>query len=156
MPAPTAGKSSETPGNASPDTTTQTQNVGDGSFYGAEMAIDASVNEKLTVGANYTVISRKIKDALQPSLRPTGVRIPLRNERIWRKYCRMVAADMLLQREGESSLPRHRCAFCTLLRFRHIQSLSFLVSRSAFNKDCLSNSELQKPGSFLPHLPKRF
>jgi FRG domain-containing protein len=31
------------------------------------------------------------------NMRPTGVRIPLRNERIWRQYCRMLATDMLVQ-----------------------------------------------------------
>jgi iron complex outermembrane recepter protein len=56
-----------------PDTTTQTQNVGDGRFYGAEFAVDASVTSTLTVGGNYTAISRTIRDALQPSLQPTGV-----------------------------------------------------------------------------------
>jgi iron complex outermembrane receptor protein len=56
-----------------PDTTTQTQNVGDGRFYGAEFAVDASVTSALTVGGNYTAISRTIRDALQPNLRPTGV-----------------------------------------------------------------------------------
>jgi iron complex outermembrane receptor protein len=56
-----------------PDTTTQTQNVGDGRFYGAEFAVDAPVSSVLTVGGNYTAISRTIRDALQPNLRPTGV-----------------------------------------------------------------------------------
>jgi iron complex outermembrane receptor protein len=56
-----------------PDTTTQTQNVGDGRFYGAELSIDAAVATPLTVGGNYTALSRTIHDALQPNLRPTGV-----------------------------------------------------------------------------------
>ena len=56
-----------------PDTTTQTQNVGDGHFTGAEIAIDAVVAPQLTVGGNYTAIDRTITDALQPNLRPTGV-----------------------------------------------------------------------------------
>jgi iron complex outermembrane receptor protein len=56
-----------------PDTTTQTQNVGDGRFYGVELGIDAQVSAQLTVGGNYTAISRTIDDALQPNLRPTGV-----------------------------------------------------------------------------------
>jgi iron complex outermembrane recepter protein len=56
-----------------PDTTTQTQNVGDGRFYGAEFAVDAPISPVLTVGGNYTAISRTIRDALQPNLRPTGV-----------------------------------------------------------------------------------
>jgi hypothetical protein len=32
------------------------------------------------------------------NMRPTGVRIPLRNERIWRQYCKMLATEMLMQR----------------------------------------------------------
>src|SRR5262245_24652209 len=56
-----------------PDNTTQTQNVGNGQFYGAEISVDASVLRQLTVGGNYTALSRTIHDALQPNLRPTGV-----------------------------------------------------------------------------------
>jgi iron complex outermembrane receptor protein len=56
-----------------PDTTTQTQNVGDGRFYGAELAVDVALTAELTLGGNYTAISRTIRDALQPALRPTGV-----------------------------------------------------------------------------------
>ena len=56
-----------------PDTTTQTQNVGDGSFYGAEIGADAPVGAQLRVGGNYTFITRTINDALLPNLRPTGV-----------------------------------------------------------------------------------
>ena len=53
--------------------TTQTQNVGDGRFYGVEFAVDAPISPALTVGGNYTAIKRTIHDALQPDLRPTGV-----------------------------------------------------------------------------------
>src|SRR5262249_14467196 len=56
-----------------PDTTTQTQNVGNGDFYGAEVSFDANLSSQLTVGGNYTAISRTIHDALQPNLQPTGV-----------------------------------------------------------------------------------
>jgi iron complex outermembrane receptor protein len=56
-----------------PDNTTQTQNVGNGDFYGAEVSLDANVSPQLTIGGNYTAISRTIHDALQPNLRPTGV-----------------------------------------------------------------------------------
>lgn len=56
-----------------PDTTTQTQNVGDGRFYGAEFAVEAELASTLSVGGNYTALSRTIRDALQPNLRPTGV-----------------------------------------------------------------------------------
>lgn len=56
-----------------PDSTTQTQNVGDGHFYGVEFGIDAEISSQLSAGINYTAISRTIHDALQPNLRPTGV-----------------------------------------------------------------------------------
>lgn len=56
-----------------PDNTTQYQNVGNGEFYGVEMAIDAQVSRQLSAGGNYTALKRTITDALQPNLRPTGV-----------------------------------------------------------------------------------
>jgi iron complex outermembrane receptor protein len=56
-----------------PDNTTQTQNVGTGDFYGIELSLDTNVSPQLTVGGNYTAISRTIHDTLQPNLRPTGV-----------------------------------------------------------------------------------
>ena len=56
-----------------PDATTQTQNVGDGEFYGAEVAGDVPLGTLVRVGGNYTWIRRTVTDALQPNLRPTGV-----------------------------------------------------------------------------------
>jgi len=56
-----------------PDTTTQTQNVGDGEFSGIEVAIDVPVSASLRAGGNYTYMHRAIRDALLPNLRPTGV-----------------------------------------------------------------------------------
>ncbi len=56
-----------------PDSTTQTQNVGDGSFYGAEIGIEAHATSQLSLGGNYTAIKRTITDPLLPTLRPTGV-----------------------------------------------------------------------------------
>ncbi len=55
------------------DNTTQTQNVGDGNFYGAEIGVDAPMGTQFRVGGNYTAIKRTITDALLPNLRPTGV-----------------------------------------------------------------------------------
>lgn len=52
---------------------TQTQNVGDGEFYGLELAGDWRVSGQLRVGANYSYLRRKIEDPLQPNLRPVGV-----------------------------------------------------------------------------------
>jgi len=42
-----------------PDTTTQTQNVGDGRFYCAEMSVDAQVTNGLTGGAMSTPVRRR-------------------------------------------------------------------------------------------------
>ena len=56
-----------------PDTTTQFQNVGNGEFYGVELAADVPVTSSFTVGGNYTKITRRVHDALLPDLRPTGV-----------------------------------------------------------------------------------
>jgi len=52
---------------------TQTQNVGDGAFYGFEASLDAEITPELMVGGNYTYIKREVNDALQPNLRVTGV-----------------------------------------------------------------------------------
>jgi iron complex outermembrane receptor protein len=56
-----------------PDTTTQTQNVGNGRFYGAEFTLDVQPLRTLTAGGNYTFVHREITDALQPNLQPVGV-----------------------------------------------------------------------------------
>jgi iron complex outermembrane receptor protein len=56
-----------------PDTTTQTQNVGNGNFAGFELSMDAPIGSEVRAGGNYTYIHREITDALQPNLRPTGV-----------------------------------------------------------------------------------
>jgi len=56
-----------------PNTTTQTQNVGDGNFSGVELSVDAPVGSRVHAGGNYTYMHRVITDALQPNLRPTGV-----------------------------------------------------------------------------------
>jgi iron complex outermembrane receptor protein len=56
-----------------PDTTTQTQNVGNGDFSGCELSLDGRIRTGLRAGGNYTYMHRVIRDALQPNLRPTGV-----------------------------------------------------------------------------------
>jgi len=56
---------------ASPQTT-QTQNVGDGEYYGFELAGDTRIGEQFSFGGNYTYLHRKIVDALQPTFRPVG------------------------------------------------------------------------------------
>jgi iron complex outermembrane receptor protein len=56
-----------------PDTTTQANNVGEGRFYGIELAVNLQPLDQLAVGGNYTALRRTIHDALLPALRPTGV-----------------------------------------------------------------------------------
>jgi iron complex outermembrane recepter protein len=56
-----------------PNTTTQTQNVGNGSFAGVELSVDTPAGSRVRAGGNYTYMHREITDALQPNLRPTGV-----------------------------------------------------------------------------------
>ncbi len=56
-----------------PDTTTQTQNVGNGNFAGFELSVDFPLGTEMRAGGNYTYTHREITDALQPDLRPTGV-----------------------------------------------------------------------------------
>lgn len=56
-----------------PDTTTQTQNVGDGRFYGIEVFFDVRPSDRLAIGGNYSYIDRTIEDSLQPDLQPEGV-----------------------------------------------------------------------------------
>jgi iron complex outermembrane receptor protein len=52
---------------------TQTQNVGNGSFYGGELGGEYALGSTLRFGANYSYLHRQIKDALQPDLEATGV-----------------------------------------------------------------------------------
>ena len=56
-----------------PDATTQTQNVGNGRFYGVELFFDAQPSDWLAIGGNYSHIDRTIRDALQPELQAEGV-----------------------------------------------------------------------------------
>ncbi|MDY6982074.1 MAG: TonB-dependent receptor, partial [Pseudomonadota bacterium] len=52
---------------------TQTQNVGNGEYYGVELSIETRLSPQLVVGANYTYMDREIEDSLQPNLQATGV-----------------------------------------------------------------------------------
>ncbi|MEJ1964440.1 MAG: TonB-dependent receptor [Gammaproteobacteria bacterium] len=52
--------------------TTQTQNVGDGHYFGVESSFDWRVTETVRIGGNYTYLQRKIDDALQPTLKVVG------------------------------------------------------------------------------------
>lgn len=54
-----------------PPQLTQTQNVGDGEYYGVELGADAQFGW-WRLGGNYTWLEREIRDPLRPSFRPTG------------------------------------------------------------------------------------
>lgn len=51
----------------------QTQNVGDGYFYGFEVSAETDLSPQLAVGGNYTFIHRTITDPSTPGFEPTGV-----------------------------------------------------------------------------------
>jgi iron complex outermembrane receptor protein len=55
-----------------PTQITQTQNVGNGEFYGLELAADSRLGDKWRIGANYSWLKRKIVDPLQPDFKPVG------------------------------------------------------------------------------------
>lgn len=57
---------------ASPPQMTQTQNVGDGEFYGLELGGKARLTDAFSIGGNYTWLHRTIDDPLQPQFRPVG------------------------------------------------------------------------------------
>lgn len=57
---------------AGPPQLTQTQNVGDGEFYGVELGAEARLSSTFAVGGNFTWLHREIEDPLQPDFRPTG------------------------------------------------------------------------------------
>lgn len=52
---------------------TQTQNVGSGHNHGFELAADWKVLPGLRVGANYSLLKRKVEDPVPANLKPTGV-----------------------------------------------------------------------------------
>ncbi|MCD9027476.1 TonB-dependent receptor [Luteimonas sp. BDR2-5] len=58
---------------AGPPQMTQTRNVGDGEYYGAEFGGQARLSDTWVLGGNATWLHRTIKDPLQPEYRPTGV-----------------------------------------------------------------------------------
>jgi iron complex outermembrane receptor protein len=51
---------------------TQTQNVGDGEFYGVELGVTSRLSDKWSTSANYTHLEREVTDPLQPGIEVTG------------------------------------------------------------------------------------
>lgn len=52
--------------------TTQTRNVGDGHYFGAETSVDWRLTDAFRFGGNYTYLQRKVTDSLQPNLKVVG------------------------------------------------------------------------------------
>ncbi|WP_343062316.1 TonB-dependent receptor [Hyphomicrobium methylovorum] len=52
---------------------TQSQNVGDGNFYGVEFSVDYAVSDKLVVGGNVTWLQRDVTNPTNPKFELTGV-----------------------------------------------------------------------------------
>ncbi|MBS0240026.1 MAG: TonB-dependent receptor [Proteobacteria bacterium] len=52
---------------------TQSQNVGDGNYYGIEYSVDYAVNDRLLVGGNITWTHRDIHNPTNPSFELTGM-----------------------------------------------------------------------------------
>jgi iron complex outermembrane receptor protein len=57
---------------AGPPQLTQTQNVGDGEFYGVEFGVTLRLTDLWSASANYTHLEREINDPLQPGIEVTG------------------------------------------------------------------------------------
>jgi len=51
---------------------TQTQNIGDGEFYGLELGVTSRLTDLWSVSANYTHLEREINDPQQPNIEVTG------------------------------------------------------------------------------------
>jgi iron complex outermembrane recepter protein len=51
---------------------TQTQNVGDGEFYGIELGVRAQLADSLGIAVNYTHLERELNDPLQPNFEVVG------------------------------------------------------------------------------------
>jgi iron complex outermembrane receptor protein len=51
---------------------TQTQNVGDGEFYGVELGVQSQLTRLWSIAANYTYLQRDISDPLQPGYEVVG------------------------------------------------------------------------------------
>lgn len=54
-------------------TLNQTRNVGDGEYYGVELALTAALSESVTIGGNYTWLHRDLTDPTNANFRPQGV-----------------------------------------------------------------------------------
>ncbi len=60
-------------GVCTPNVVTQSRNVAEGTYYGAEVSLTAYLSETLTVGANYTYTHRDLDDPNNAAYRPTDV-----------------------------------------------------------------------------------
>ncbi len=56
-----------------PQSVTQSRNLGSGNYYGAELSLNAAVGSTLNLGANYTYVHRDLDDPTNAAFQPTGV-----------------------------------------------------------------------------------
>ena len=60
-------------GVCTPNAVTQSRNLGDGDYYGAELSLSAQLNSQLSLGANYTFTHRDLHDPNNAAFRPSDV-----------------------------------------------------------------------------------
>jgi iron complex outermembrane receptor protein len=60
-------------GVCTPNAVSQSRNVGEGDYYGLEGSVTAELNDALTLGANYTLVHRDLKDPTNAAFHPTDV-----------------------------------------------------------------------------------
>lgn len=52
--------------------TSQSRNVGNGDYYGAEVSLTAEISPAITLGGNYSWVQRDLADPSIPAFHPTG------------------------------------------------------------------------------------
>jgi iron complex outermembrane receptor protein len=141
---------------------TQTQNVGDGSFHGVELAGDWRVSSQLRVGAHYSRLHRRIEDPLQPGLKPTGVPDHTGFAYVaWQPLASLsvqpsveFAGNRWTDRNGNAGLGYQRLGRHTLanlqLTWRPIESLeAVLVARNLLDENFQLAAGFPEPGRSL-------
>ncbi|PEQ14362.1 TonB-dependent receptor [Novosphingobium sp. PC22D] len=79
----------------------QSRNLGNGDYYGAELSFTADVSRSLSVGGNYAWVHRSLDDPSNDAFRPTGV--PEHSGFIWAKWSPIAAFHLIPNVEAASS-----------------------------------------------------
>ncbi|RKF21820.1 TonB-dependent receptor [Altericroceibacterium spongiae] len=74
-------------------TVSQSRNVGDGHYYGAELSLSARIDDRLSIGGNYTYTHRHLNDPSDQAFEPTGV--PTHKAFIWADWQPVKAMHIL-------------------------------------------------------------